>query len=86
MKKISRILSACCLAAVLTSSAVTASAATPKTIPEPGVSITALPGTAVPYSDHIETYFRSTYDGRVQYRRWNATRGYWVDPYWIDLP
>lgn len=23
--------------------------------------------------------------GRYQYRRWNETRGYWVDPYWIDI-
>lgn len=26
-----------------------------------------------------------TYQGRLQYRRWNETRGYWVDPYWIDM-
>ncbi len=25
------------------------------------------------------------YQGRYQFRRWNETRGYWVDPYWIDL-
>lgn len=25
------------------------------------------------------------YKGRPQYRRWNETRGYWVDPYWIDI-
>lgn len=26
------------------------------------------------------------YYGKIQYRRWNETRGYWVDPYWIDAP
>ncbi len=25
------------------------------------------------------------YQGRLQYRRWNQTQGYWVDPYWIDM-
>ena len=25
------------------------------------------------------------YNGVLQYRRWNETKGYWVDPYWIDL-
>lgn len=25
------------------------------------------------------------YKGRPQYRRWNETWGYWVDPYWIDM-
>lgn len=22
--------------------------------------------------------------GKLQYRRWNVTRGKWVDPYWIN--
>lgn len=26
------------------------------------------------------------YKGKDQYRRWNETRGYWVDPDWIDAP
>ena len=25
------------------------------------------------------------YNGKVQYRRWNQTRGYWVDKHWINL-
>lgn len=37
-----------------------------------------------PYADVIVKYYRM-YDGLVQYRRWNETRGYWVDPYWIYL-
>lgn len=24
------------------------------------------------------------YNGKQQYRRWNQTKGCWVDPYWID--
>lgn len=40
-----------------------------------------------PRADVIETKFRlDTVTGKLQYRRWNATRNYWVDPYWIDLP
>lgn len=34
----------------------------------------------------IETKYRiNTVTGKIQYRRWNATYGYWVDPDWIDL-
>ena len=36
----------------------------------------------MPYADEIETKWRVSL-GRLQYRRWNATRGYWVDPEWI---
>ena len=25
------------------------------------------------------------YQGRYQVRSWNETRGYWVDPEWIDI-
>lgn len=35
-------------------------------------------------SDHIEMKYRY-YNGHVQYRRWNATQGYWVDPYWRNM-
>ena len=28
---------------------------------------------------------RRVYQGRQQFRRWNQTQGYWVDPYWIDM-
>ena len=35
-------------------------------------------------SDHIEMKDRY-HNGHVQCRRWNATQGYWVDPYWITL-
>ncbi len=38
----------------------------------------------MPLADEIVMKFR-TYNGKRQYRRWNATKGVWVDPYWIDL-
>lgn len=35
-------------------------------------------------ADHIIMKYRNL-NGHVQCRRWNATQGYWVDPYWITL-
>lgn len=35
-------------------------------------------------SDTIEMKYRY-YNGHVQCRRWNATQGYWVDPYWRNV-
>lgn len=35
-------------------------------------------------ADVIETKYRVN-NGVLQYRRWNASRNVWVDPYWIDL-
>lgn len=37
----------------------------------------------VPLADVIVIKKR-VYQGRAQWRRWNETRGYWVDPAWID--
>ncbi len=37
----------------------------------------------MPLKDEIIIKWRTSY-GKLQYRRWNATRNYWVDPYWID--
>lgn len=33
----------------------------------------------------VIVYRWRTYNGVPQYRRWNETQGYWVDPYWINL-
>lgn len=38
----------------------------------------------MPLADVIVVKVRY-YNGKYQYRRWNETQGYWVDPYWIDL-
>lgn len=37
-----------------------------------------------PYADSIVIKYRD-YRGRLQYRRWNETRRYWVDSSWIDV-
>lgn len=34
-------------------------------------------------ADIIEYKYRLA-NRRLQYRRWNRTRAYWVDPYWIN--
>lgn len=38
----------------------------------------------IPHADVIVYKYR-IHNGVHQYRRWNETRGYWVDPYWINL-
>ena len=35
-------------------------------------------------ADEIIMKFRY-YNGHLQCRRWNATQGYWVDPYWKNV-
>lgn len=35
-------------------------------------------------SDKIVVKYR-TYNGKMQYRRWNVTKQCWVDPKWIDM-
>lgn len=43
-------------------------------------------GAQILSTDQIITKYRvNTTTGKTQYRRWNATKGYWVDPYWINL-
>lgn len=38
-----------------------------------------------PRADVVYWIYRTLADGTVQKRRWNATRGYWVDDYWITV-
>lgn len=37
-----------------------------------------------PRADVIVVKYRVN-NGVYQFRRWNETQGYWVDPYWMDL-
>lgn len=50
-------------------------AASPETVAEENIE---------PRADVIVIKYRVV-NGAYQYRRWNETRGYWVDPYWIDV-
>lgn len=36
-----------------------------------------------PRADVVYWRYRILEDGTIQKRRWNETRGYWVDPDWI---
>lgn len=39
-----------------------------------------------PCADEIVMKFRiNVKTKQLQYRRWNQTRGYWVDKHWIDM-
>ena len=38
-----------------------------------------------PRADVIYWVYRALSDGTIQKRRWNETRGYWVDPHWITV-
>lgn len=40
--------------------------------------------TIQPREDVIVVKFRYN-NGVLQCRRWNETRGYWVDPYWVNV-
>lgn len=42
------------------------------------------PDTELYSEDHIEYKFRF-YNGVLQYRRWNATKGYWIDATWLNV-
>lgn len=35
-------------------------------------------------TDRIEYKYRF-YNGVLQYRRWNATKGYWIDATWLNV-
>ena len=80
MKK--RLLCALGAAAMMTTAVPTAFAAD---IPQTPTPQSSSESTIVPYADVIVYKYR-LYNGKQQYRRWNETRGYWVDPYWIDTP
>lgn len=77
-----RLLCALGAAAVMATMFSTAFAADIPHVPTPQNSSAS---TVAPYADVIVYKFR-LYNGKQQYRRWNETRGYWVDPYWIDMP
>lgn len=46
--------------------------------------VTTEDSTIMPTADVIEVKYRVN-NGTLQYRRWNATRGYWVDSTWKDV-
>lgn len=71
-------------AAVLLASSAPAACAVDVIAQTPVAQTTASVTEITPRADVI-IYKTRIYQGREQYRRWNETRGYWVDPDWIDL-
>lgn len=57
---------------------------TPITISSVENMMIPIQGVVEPKADVIVTKYRN-YHGPLQYRRWNETRGYWVDKEWITL-
>ena len=52
----------------------------------PIITVDSRPSSTItPRADVIVNKYR-IYNGKQQYRRWNETRGYWVDANWIDMP
>ena len=47
-------------------------------------TITTENSAIMPQADVIEVKYRVN-NGKLQYRRWNATRGYWVDSTWENV-
>lgn len=51
----------------------------------PSVSIEVDAAEIEPRADVVYWIYRTLADGTMQKRRWNETRGYWVDPHWITV-
>lgn len=51
----------------------------------PSVSVEVDAAEIEPRADVVYWIYRTLADGTMQKRRWNATRGYWVDPHWITV-
>lgn len=73
------------LALVLANPVALACAADLDTVPQNEPVVSSSDSDITPYADVIVTKYRMYY-GVPQYRRWNETRGYWVDPDWINMP
>ena len=60
--------------------------AMPATIPAMLQTPTAVEAAEIePRADVVYWVYRELSDGTIQRRRWNETRGYWVDPHWITV-
>ena len=80
------VISATILSVAISSSLVTFAAEDVTSTPSQEVSVVSELNqkTATPYADVIVWKYRN-YNGVVQKRRWNQTKGVWVDPAWIPV-
>lgn len=46
--------------------------------------VSATEGEIIPYADVIIIKYRMN-NGKLEYRRWNETKGYWVDSEWLPV-
>lgn len=75
-----------CLLLVAAAMLVTAATSVSATeLPAQLMSTTQAQVAIEPRADVIKWKFQMTTSGVLQKRRWNETRGYWVDPYWITV-
>lgn len=83
MKTWRKVVAGAC-ASLLMASALCTAAQAADTPQQPTETIRVVDSGIQPYADVIVTKYRM-YEGKLQKRRWNETRGFWVDPYWITI-
>lgn len=59
--------------------------AVPANVPMLKVPVTVEAAEIEPRADVVYWVYRALSDGTIQKRRWNETRGYWVDDHWITV-
>ena len=83
MKNWRKVVAGTC-ASLLMAAALCTAAQAADTPQQPTETIRVADSGIQPYADVIVTKYRM-YEGKLQKRRWNETRGFWVDPYWIAI-
>lgn len=85
MKKLKSFILLALSAMMLTGAAAVQAAEIPEQTTVPAGEIVSTSDTAIePRADVIVVKYRiEVATGRLQYRRWNETKGCWVDPEWI---
>ena len=81
--KLIKTVMAAAIAVVLASGLAIPASAADAGLPEVDIFAAVSEPGIMPLADVIVIRTR-TYNGVRQYRRWNKTRMYWVDPDWID--
>lgn len=85
MKKTAKKIILCVLAALTLASSTAITSFAAESAAPAAVSVNAKAGggeTITPYADTIVWKYQLI-DGVLYKRRWNQTKGVWVDPYWI---
>ena len=87
MKKLKSFILLAFAAMMLTGAAAVQAAEIPEQTTVPAGEVVSTSDAEIePRADVIVTKYRlDTVTGHMQYRRWNETKGCWVDPEWIDI-